>query len=561
MVIGMSMTGRVGDAVKAADGKKRFGRANEAGSIVPSLLLAATLSLGMVSPVFAQSAPADGLEVAPAKGSTALKAIGASAADGAESVGDAVGISVGRTFLVNSADVVKDVVIGDPGIADVIVQDPHRIYLVGRSEGATNVFLIGDNGQTMRQIQVNVSLDLEPIKAVLRKYMPGASIEVQKVGASIMLTGWVRSQKDADAAVQLVTGYINAPPPVHTAISLGDPQKGQTIFPQGGANALTSTAGTAAPSTQTTTNGGTIPANMPIINNLRVINDQMVLIQVKIAEMKRSVAKELDGAAGLKNGALTSVSSLTGSGSVAAGALSASDYGGSIINLSKIGFSGAALAYLESQDLTQVLAEPSLTAISGETATFKAGDEIPTLTTTNTGTTSVTAVTYQPVGVQLSFLPLVLSNGQISLQTATSYSFIDKTQPYSLGTTVTYAISNRSVQSTVVLPSGGSIMIGGELLNEDSQTLSGIPFLKDLPFWGALFRSRDYSNGKTELVILVKAMVVHPIQFSDAAALPTDGLKPASDWDIYVTGRLFQRYAHQNSGDFSVAGPVGYIME
>ena len=215
--------------------------------------------------------------------------------------------------------------------------------------------------------------------------------------------------------------------------------------------------------------------------------------------------------------------------------------------------------------MVKTLAEPTLTAISGETANFLAGGSIPTIV--GVSDTDTIQIEQKEVGVALSFTPTVLSKKRISLRISTEVSrqsFENKlVLPTSSGGSVDIpGLSIRRAESTVNLGSGYSLMIAGLLQNDEVNAVDGTPWLKDLPILGALFESKAFNNRQTELVILVTAYAAKPVLPTEELRLPTDGFKPASDIDIYLFGRLYRRYSQNTDGNVKVLkGPFGYILE
>jgi pilus assembly protein CpaC len=216
-------------------------------------------------------------------------------------------------------------------------------------------------------------------------------------------------------------------------------------------------------------------------------------------------------------------------------------------------------AVLERQGLVKTLAEPTLTALSGQTASFLSGGRVSIVTTTTSEGTATEQVTYEDVGIQLEFTPTVVDENRVNLHIKTEIRALDSN--LDVGTNVGF--SEKSTETTIDLPSGGSLMIAGLLQDDMTNTVSGIPYLKDIPVLGALFRSHEFLRDETELVVTVTIYLAKPTGADTALALPTDGFEPASDIDLYLLGRLHREYTKKELPIWAapLKGPFGYIME
>jgi pilus assembly protein CpaC len=233
---------------------------------------------------------------------------------------------------------------------------------------------------------------------------------------------------------------------------------------------------------------------------------------------------------------------------------------GSIL-IDELGFGTVDFGTLERQGLAKTLAEPVLTAISGETANFLAGGEFPVPTAI--GLAGEVTFTFREFGVVLSFTPVVLSENQISLRVAVEVSRIsDEISVTILGTTIP-GFTTRRAETTVTLPSGGNVMIAGLLQSDEINAIDGVPGFKDLPILGALFRSTEFRRNETELVVLVSPYSVGSVDNRRRMSLPTDGFVPASEIDLYLFGQLHKRYTDREKLEEvpSIFGPIGYTME
>ena len=421
-------------------------------------------------------------------------------------------LPINKTYPIDMPAPVRDVIVSNPAIADIILKTPQKIYIVAKAVGGTNIFLIGRRGEVLNHLVIEVELDLESARLAMDSLLPGAGVALQSASGSIVLTGTVRTAKESADAAAIARRFV--------------------------------------------------PEDVNVINMLRILQDPQVLLQVRVAEVQRNVLKAL-GISTEFNRLVRdrSLTFTTSQGTAVSGATTGS------ITFNKVGLADATFQILEKQGLVKTLAEPALTAISGETANFLAGGENPTPSGVDSQGNLI--VQFRDFGVSLSFTPVVLASEQISLRVATEVSRRadeNKLQlPFGTAsrTVDVIGLSVRRASSTVMLPSGGSLMIAGLLMSEEFNDQDGVPGLKDLPVLGALFRSTNFQRNESELVVIVRAFLVRPVESEDRLTLPTDGFVPASDFDIYVLGNLHKRYA--KGAPLTevpiLKGPYGYVME
>jgi pilus assembly protein CpaC len=299
-----------------------------------------------------------------------------------------------------------------------------------------------------------------------------------------------------------------------------------------------------------------------IVNMLRVANEQQVMLRVRVSEVSKTAIKQMGINWNLNNvsvgdGALQFF--LPGATAITAPARIA----GSATDLGPIGSLDVTLNMLEQQNLAKNLAEPNLVTVSGEVANILVGGETPIPTAQDNN--SIT-VEFKPFGVALSFLPVVLDSGRISLKIGTEVSALDASNRVTLctGCSPVSGLKVRRANAVVELPSGGSLMLGGLLSNDLTSGLQGIPGAMNLPILGQLFRSNQFIHNETELVITVTALLVKPVQ-PKLLAVPTDGFAPASDLDNYFLGHLQNIYVKQpvptGHNAPALQGPIGYIIQ
>lgn len=419
-------------------------------------------------------------------------------------------LPLNKTKIIEFDRKVRDVMVASPSIVDVKVQTPQMAYIVAKSVGDTNVIFTDKNGNIISRIELHVQLDTMAVQELLSNVLPGENIKVSAANDNLILSGSVSSNIAVTNAVSVARTFV-------------------------------------ADATN-------------VVNMLSVQGEQQVLLQVKVAEMQRSVLKELGFSTGLGTNNIGSeyfYSWTAGANTLdAGGSGAASLYSGTLQNTA--GTFSTTLRALETNGLLKTLAEPNMVAVSGETASLLAGGEYPIPVSDSDGQITFE---FKPYGVGLSFTPVVLSSGKISLKLATEVSSLSS-QTVTTANTSIPAINVRRANTTVEMPSGGSLMIAGLLQNDVISNLSGVPGLKDLPILGALFRSQQFQRNETELVISITALLVKPHDPNELS-LPTDGFAPSSDLDRMLIGRLYQAHTLKSlpPSTAEIEGPVGYIMK
>ncbi len=414
-------------------------------------------------------------------------------------------LSVGEGQMVTLPSAISDVWTSNPGVADVHVTNARQINLFGKEAGEATVIATSANGTVVYSSNVRVSQNITSMNEMLRAAMPGSDISVTNVGQMAVLNGTVASPEDSAQAEMLVKMLLNP------GIDTSTPGVALKIIP---------------------------------VNRLRTATPLQVMLKVKIAEVNRSMLKQVgvnllssDPTSGFKfgigQGAETatsgagsspfSVSSLLTGGTTlgAAGKLFGLDLAGAIDLAAKDG-------------LVTILAEPNLTALSGETASFLAGGEFPIPVSQALGAISVE---YRQYGVGLAFTPIVLADGRISMRVRPEVSELSNEGSVKLKDTIIPALITRRAETTVELGSGQSFMIAGLLKNTNTNDINKAPFLGDLPILGALFRSTSFRRSETELVIIVTPYLVRPV--SGQLALPTDGYRAPTDAQRVWEGQSF----------------------
>ncbi len=413
-----------------------------------------------------------------------------------------------------------DVIVSNPDIVEAMVHTAHRTVLIGKKTGQTNVYFYGNDGQEVLSLEIRVERDISGLKSLISQHTSGSNVEVQAVNNNLLLTGNVANAAAADRVAAIATMWLDEK-----------------------------------------TDGG---VDGEVVNLMSVDGKDQVLLKVRMVEMQRSVSKQIGislnaiGNLGDSSVSLLSSNALT----TGAGLSGAFDWnlGGALDRLT------GAFDALERVGLIRTLAEPTLAAISGETANFLVGGEFPLLTNVFIDENGRTQreFEFKPYGVALGFTPVVLSEGRISLNISTEVS-----EPTTEGSFETGGISSdilglriRRANTVVELPAGGSLVIAGLIREEARQTVDGTPGLKDIPGIGAAFRSRDDLTTQTELVIIVTPYLVDPTH-PDKLQTPLDSFVPSNDKDALLLGRLNKVYGDKvkNIDNQALNGPFGHVVD
>jgi pilus assembly protein CpaC len=409
---------------------------------------------------------------------------------------ESLNVPMNRAVVVESDVPFAELSIANPGIADISTLSDRSIYVLGKAPGRTTLTLLSPDGQLISNVDVHVTPDIAEFKERLQQILPGEHIEVRTANDGVVLSGQVSSTAKLDRALDLANRYA--------------PDR---------------------------------------VSNLMVVGGtQQVMLKVRFAEVSRTVTKNFSSSLGLGDGARASAGTgrLIGTGATPS-AIRAFDpeaaggvrFGGSVGGLE---FS-VLLEALEAKGMVRTLAEPNLTALSGQEAKFLAGGEypVPVSQTNNTVT-----VEYKPFGVELNFTPVVVDQDGISI----SGFQID-------------AFKRRETSTTVEMRDGESFAIAGLLQDDFLDTATQLPWIGDVPILGALFRSANYQRAQTELVIIVTPHLVSPVA-GEALALPTDRVRIPTERELFLFGEVAKgpkkgAAAEVARQDFSSS--YGYVME
>jgi pilus assembly protein CpaC len=440
-----------------------------------------------------------------ALGSATMAATPAAAQPMAAKPTETLNLSQSTGSLIRLSEPMSDVFVANEGIADVQVRSSTQLYIFGKARGETTIYATSKSGRVVYAANVRVGNNISSVDEMLHLAMPDASIQATPMNNLVLLTGTVASPDDVAEAQRLTQAYV------------GD---------------------------------GT-----QVVTRLKSATPLQVMLKVRIAEMNRSLIKSM-GVNLLNRGSGGTLFGIgrgnPGTINVAKGppdpvtGVTPETVTGATFNMlagaTTLGIFGkifgtdllATVDLLQNDGVISILAEPNLTALSGETASFLAGGEFPI--PVSQGNNAVT-IEYKQYGVGLAFTPIVLADGRISMRVRPEVSQLSDAGSVKLNGFTVPALTTRRAETTVELGSGQSFMIGGLLQNSNQNSIEKAPFLGDLPVLGALFRSTSFRRDESELVIIVTPYLVKPV--SSQLALPTDGYRAPGDFTRDVMGQTF----------------------
>jgi pilus assembly protein CpaC len=451
-----------------------------------------------------------------------------------------VKLGLNKSLVVDLPRDASDVLVSNPGIADAVIRTSRRIYLTGIDVGQTNIIVFDRAGQQIVSLELEVERDSRTLAAMLQRLIPGSDIDVEVVSDNIILSGSVRNAADARRAQDIAGIFANG---------------GEKTQPSGGGSASTGSGGGTSISISASTQED---RKSNIVNLLQIEGEDQVHLKVTVAEVNRSAVKQLgidwDTNVDVGNMIFTALTNMSFPVNTTPPGNSATfgfdDGDGSSIS--------ATVQALEQAGVFRTLAEPTLTAISGEQASFLAGGEFPVPVGADDGALTIE---FKPFGVALAFTPVVLSEGRISLRVKTEVSELSQEGSIELLGTAIPSLKVRRAETTLELPSGGAMVMGGLLQDDVRQSIGGLPGLKKLPILGSLFRSRDYLRNETELVIMVTPYLVKPVG-RPMLARPDDGFSTPNDFEATFLGHLNNVYGGPGQAPSgSYQGRYGYIYE
>ena len=458
-------------------------------------------------------------------------------------------LGVGRAIVVDLPGEASEIIVGDPKVANAVVRSTRKIFVMGVALGQTTIIALDKAGAQIANIEMNIGRDeseLQNIRAIMKAVLPKANILVRQIGRSIILSGEVESAEEATRASDIASGFT------------GGAQTG---------GATVSSNGRGSPADSVSESGPSSASN--VVNTITIRGRDQVMVKVTIAEVQRNILKQLgvstnastpDALLKTSWAVLTQQNSFTLNGGLSNGGLSVPlGSGGSL-----------SLQAFERYGVSRILAEPTVTAVSGENAKFTAGGEIP-VPQNSTCTPSLlpgvqpvctVGVAFKSYGVTLNMTPVVLSPGRIMLRLATEVTEIDPTQTVSIASIAVPGFRTRKNETTVELPSGGSLATAGLITNNSRQAINGTPGLINLPILGALFRSRDFQRQETELLIMVTPYIARPTAPNEISR-PDDGFSEASDPQAWLLGRVNRLYSTRSNPEAiqNFRGRFGFIQD
>lgn len=507
-----------------------------------ALLAAGAISVALVT----TSAPA----AAPKRPTVRAVQVSGSSAPVTQRASTEISLSRGRGQLVTLPVPVSDVLISNQDVADVQVRSPRQLYILGKTSGESTVFATTAAGKVVYSANVRVGANVNSIDEMLNLAMPEADIKATTMNGLVLLTGTVASPEDGAEAERLARAFVGN--------------------------------------------------DIEVVNRTKTATPLQVNLQVKIAEVNRQLVKEfgvnllsrdttggfLMGISQGRNFGSIGTQDLTGlprldasslfglpSGSISlpfdpstgqfiAKGGTAYDFKSLGLGAGKtsIGLAGrllgldlaSAIDLAETDGMATTLAQPTLTALSGETASFLAGGEIPIPLSTSLGQVSIE---YKQYGVSLAFTPTVLSDGRISMRVRPEVSQLTSAGSVVINGFQVPALATRRVETTVELGSGQSFMIGGLMQNTQNNSIDRAPGLGNLPVLGTLFRSNGFRKNETELVIVVTPYLVKPVSAGEIK-LPTDGYRTPSDFDRIIMGQTFTGKSGEQARKPTMGDPV-----
>lgn len=427
-----------------------------------------------------------------------------------------ISVAVNRAIVIKSDSIFSEVSVANPAIADIATLSEDTIYVLGKVAGRTTLTIFGADGSLVSNVDVRVMPDIAEFKERLAEILPGEPIQVRTANDGIVLSGTVSGARKVAQAIELAGHYVS-------------PEK--------------------------------------VTNLMLVGGTQQVMLQVRFAEMQRSVAKSLHSSVGIS--ALSGSTGVSiGSGVIAEGnnfanvfdgdpttsAVSSNERAGA----SQFSFGGGGLAVtvlleaLETKGMVRTLAEPNVVAISGQKAEFFAGGEYPVVTVSQEGR----EVVYKRFGVLLAFKPTVIEGNLIRLELDTTVSSLDRNI---VGSTGVFGFKTRSTKTSVEMRDGQSFAIAGLLQDDFDDTVGQVPWLGDVPILGALFRSSDFQRKQSELVIIITPHLVAPTS-SDALTMATNHMRIPTEEELFLLGSVEGSSLLGGSAQ-GIQGSYGYVME
>jgi len=476
--------------------------------LVAGLLCAAAMPMGIASPALAQQSYQSAEPVVAGNGAVLTRRIS---------------MGVGKSIIVDLPRDASEIFIGNPKVANAVVRSAKKLYVIGIDNGQTSVFALDSQGRQIAVLEISIGRDIGELQQIIKAAIPSSAVIARTVNDTIILSGEVDTAEEAQRVADIAKGFAR--------------QVNQT-----GAS-----------------------AEGLVVNSMVIRGRTQVMLKVTVAEIQRTIAKQLGVTSSTITGSwgsLTQDNPFAINGPITSTALKVANPSGSI---------AANIQAFERYGVTRILAEPTVAAVSGENATFMVGGQIPIpgpatqcLGTSTSASSSVCSggAIYQNYGVALNFTPVVLAEGRILLHLATEVTDIDYTKQVTIQGVPTPGLLTRKNSTSIELPSGGSIASAGLLQTQTAQVINGLPGLMNLPILGTLFRSRDFQKQETELLIVVTPYIVKPVPASQLPR-PDDGFADATDPQTALLGRINRLYASPTNPQAiqNFKGRVGFIQD
>jgi pilus assembly protein CpaC len=430
---------------------------------------------------------------------------------GSDATSRFIPLGIGKSVVIDLPRDIKDVLVADPTIANAVVRSSRRAYIIGVKVGQTNVYFFDANGVQISGLDIAVTRDLNGLRATLKQALPNTDIHVEGLGEGLVLSGNVATPLESQTALDIATRLV------------GDDKK--------------------------------------VVNSIVVQGRDQVMLKVTVAEVQRDVVKQLGIDLNGSLGTGTAVVNFNNTNPFTATGqpLSSSAIAGSFKSVT------ATLRAMERAGVIRTLAEPNLTAISGESANFLAGGEFPVpggSTCDATGRNCQVTITFKKFGVSLNFTPVVLGDGRISLRVASEVSELSNEGALQQAGISIPSLRVRRTDTTVEIPSGGALAMAGLIQEQTKQQINGLPGLMQLPVLGTLFKSRDFVNHQTELAVIVTPYIVRSVARQELSR-PDDGFADASDPASVLLGRFNRIYgvARAPEPKRPYHGSYGFILD
>jgi pilus assembly protein CpaC len=443
-------------------------------------------------------------------------------------------MGMGKTVIIDLPRDASEIVVGNPKVANAVVRSARKLYVMGAEAGQTTIIALDREGRQIANLEISIGRDVGELGPLLKAALPRSEIVARTVNDTIILTGSVSSPGEAQRAIDIAKGFA-------------------TRFQS---NQLSAAAGGV---------GGS--ADGSVINALTIRGEDQVMLKVTVAEVERKVTKQL----GLSAQAGGETLLRGGWGRL----IQENPFAiNPTLTNSALQFYGqnttqATLKAFERYGVSRTLAEPTLTAVSGEQAKLLVGGEIAVpgnsscqIFTGGSVPVCSPSIAFKPYGVSLNFTPVVMSEGRILLRLATEVTEVDLQNTFAYNNVAVPGFKTRKNETTIELPSGGSIATAGLLTQKSAQAFTGLPGLSSLPILGALFRSRDYLRNETELLIVVTPYIAKPISPQDITR-PDDGFVDSTDPQAWLLGRVNRIYSSRNNPQImkNFKGRIGFIHD